>query len=307
MTISTVENNTTISSKQREDLLKAFPKGCVAIDLETTGLSPLCDRIIELSAIKVTPSETTTFDQLIDPEKVIPQFTIDIHGITNDMIVGKPKIEEVLPKFLEFAGKLPWIAHNAKFDAGFMVFNIHQLNLDSYMSDVYCSINFARYTMKEMTSYKLANLVKELDIPLENHHRALDDAIACLKVFIAGVSRLLETYDVPKIKKGYVCNMADFSKKKTLDIPYNLRGLKQACEEQELIEIRYRGGSHKGKFRPVKAMSLLPMPSGNVLYAHCMLSDLYKSFTLKKIAEFKPVTKEQVLIRVSQLTDDENE
>ena len=218
LTISTIENSTTIGPQEREDLLKAFPKGCVAIDLETTGLSPLCDRIIELSAIKVTPSEISTFDQLIDPEKDIPQFTIDIHGITNDMVQGQPKIEEVLPKFLEFAGKLPWVAHNAKFDAGFMVFNIHQLNLESHMSDVYCSINFARYSMKDMPSYKLGNLVKELGIPLENHHRALDDAIACLKVFIAGVSKLLQTYDVPKIKKGYVCNMADFSKKKLLDI-----------------------------------------------------------------------------------------
>ena len=91
-----------LSDTEKENLLRSFPNGIVAVDLETTGLSPLIDKVIELSAIKITPYGEETFDQLIDPRIDIPQFTIDIHGITNDMVQGKPLYSDVLPDFINF-------------------------------------------------------------------------------------------------------------------------------------------------------------------------------------------------------------
>ena len=153
-----------LTDSEKETLLRSFPNGIVAVDLETTGLSPLVDKIIELSAIKITPYGEEIFDQLIDPKIDIPQFTIDIHGITNDMVEGKPELSEVLPGFTKFLGSLPLVAHNAKFDSGFIVFGMHQNKLPLNESHVYCTVRFSRYSLKGMPNFKLATLSKELDI-----------------------------------------------------------------------------------------------------------------------------------------------
>ena len=63
--------------------------------------------------------------------------------------------------------------------------------------------------------------------------------------------------------------------------------LKETVETQNELEIIYRGGSHKGEWRPIRPVSLLPMPNGNMLYAHCLLSDIYKSFALHKIQDVR--------------------
>ena len=102
-------------------LLEKFPRGVIALDLEMTGLSPLNDHIIEIGAIKVTPNvaEAKIFDQLVSPPVKISscsKASSEIHGITDQMVLGQPKLEVVLPKLFEFVGTLPIIAHNAKFD-----------------------------------------------------------------------------------------------------------------------------------------------------------------------------------------------
>ncbi len=284
-----------IPNSEIEILLKAFPQGVVAIDLETTGLSPLMDKIIELSAIKITPSGVSLFDELIDPEIEIPEHTIAIHGITDEMVKGKPKVSEILPKFQPFAGELPIIAHNARFDLGFIVFNLHQMDLKLQKSPVYCSVRYARATMPDLDSYKLGNLCKTLEIGLENHHRALDDAIACLRVYAKGLLFQFKEKEKIKIHQGYLFDQADFDKKNIFEIPKYLEGLKSVVEKQQMIEIKYRGGSMKGQYRPIRPTSMLPMPQGNVLYAHCLISDLYKSFALKKIADFKLITEDELV------------
>jgi len=278
-----------------EILLKAFPQGVVAIDLETTGLSPLMDKIIEISAIKVTPGGVFKFDELVDPQMKIPEFTIGIHGITDEMVAGKPTIEEILPKFLPFAGDLPIVAHNARFDLGFIVFNKHQQNLDLQKSNIYCSVRFARASMPDLLSYKLGTLCEKLELPLENHHRAFDDAVACLRVFAKGLENQLKEKDKLAIRQGYIFNLEDFNTKDVFVIPDHLDGLKEIVDKQQMIEIKYKGGSMKGKFRPIKPVSMLPMPQGNVLYAHCLISDLYKSFALRKISAYNVIDEDDLV------------
>lgn len=183
MTDSNKVKSLEFSDKYKDILLRIFPQGVVALDLETTGLSPLIDKIIELSAVKITPEGISYFDELVNPMISIPQFTIDIHGITDDMVLGKRCVEEVQRDFMGFLGDLPIIAHNAKFDLGFIVFNLHQDSASFSKSDVFCSCRLSRYALGHMPNHKLGTLVKELGIPLDNHHRALDDAVACLKVY----------------------------------------------------------------------------------------------------------------------------
>ena len=93
----------------------------ICFDCETTGLTPETDRIIELAAVRFTFSEILdTFETLIDPETPISPESMAIHHITDAMVQGKPKIQEVLPSFLEFIGKGMIVGHGITNDIAFV-------------------------------------------------------------------------------------------------------------------------------------------------------------------------------------------
>ncbi len=276
----------TINFTQSEikNINKYFPDGLIALDLETSGLSPLVDEIIEIAAIKVVGNKIETFESLVKPKNPIPEFTTKIHGITDDMVKDSPSIEEVLPKFLEFSGNTPLVAHNAKFDIGFIVFAMHQQKIELHKAKVFCSCKLSRKYVKGSENHKLSSLCKHFEIPLKNHHRALDDTIACLRVF---AKTLDEVKSNRQLKEGEILNIRDFTRANIAEAPEIIQQLQKKIANQEVIDIKYKGGSYKGKFRPIKPVALLPMPAGDVLYAHCLLTDIYKSFAIKKIQDLR--------------------
>ena len=98
-----------------------FDQEFVAFDLETTGLSSVTDRIIEIGAVILkNGQEVDRFQTFVDPERPLERKIVDLTGITDEMLKGAPKIEEVLPKFLEFVGDRVLVAHNSDFDTGFI-------------------------------------------------------------------------------------------------------------------------------------------------------------------------------------------
>lgn len=287
-----------ISTLEIEILRLFFPQGVVALDLETTGLSPLVDRIIEVSAVKVTADSVEIFDQLVNPEIHIPEYTTEIHNITDAMVKDSPTINAVMPKFADFIEGLPLIAHNARFDIGFIVYDLLQLKLDLPPVKVYCSCALSRKVFTESANHRLATLIENLGIKLENHHRALDDARACLQVFAQALITYYEKKKNTKIlKSAFLFEVKSFDKNVELKIPHHLRDLESVVGKQEMVDIKYKGGSMKGQFRPVRPISLLPMPEGPILYAHCLVSDLYKSFAVKKVAEVRLLSAEEQLER----------
>lgn len=283
-------------------LLEIFPQGIVAIDLETTGLSPLVDRIIELAAIKVTPEKVEVWDELINPGVEIPPFTTDIHGITQDMVKDKEPLSKRLPSFLEFIEDLPLVAHNAKFDVGFILFAQHQLGFPLGKNDVYCTVKASRNAFENMPNHKLGTLAEKLDLKLENHHRAQDDALACLEVFKQAIIKGNEKEKTRKIlKESYLFNLQDFKKNSMEKLPKPIEVLSKKAERQTVVDIKYKGGSYKGQFRPVKPISLLPMPEGHILYALCLFTNLHKSFALSKIQAVKELNAEEISQRYKAL------
>jgi len=279
-------------------LLDIFPNGLIAIDLETTGLSPLIDRIIEVAAIKITQDGLTSLASLINPNIPIPPLTTDIHGIRDADVIGKPSLSAFLPQFQEFIGTLPLIAHNAKFDAGFIVFAAHQLHFELTKNDFYCTVKASRIAFPELPNHKLGTVAHELNLPLENHHRAEDDALASLLLFNKA---LAGPHAKKVIKHSYVFKLSDFKKNKFPPLPKKLEVLKKKVETQTLIDIKYKGGSHRGKYRPIKPVALLPMPEGNILYGLCLLSNLYKSFSLLKIQDIKELNADEISGRYKAL------
>jgi len=277
-------------AEELEILLKFFPDGIIALDFETTGLSPLVDRIIEISAIKVTSHGIFTFNELINPQMDIPDITTQIHHITDSMVKDSRTSIEVLPEFVKFLENLPLIAHNAQFDMGFLIYNIHNQKLIIPPSNVYCSCKFSRKMFKESANHKLKTVADTLGIEIKNHHRALDDAYASLRIFAKGLLRqnVINNFDVI-FKDSNIFNLGSFDTLEDLSIPNHLKDLEPKVRNQDYIEIKYAGGSHGKNFRPVHALSLLPLPGGNVLYAKCLLSDIYKSFLLKKIIAWRDI------------------
>jgi len=149
------ESDWKLSDPELQTLLNFFPRGLIALDLETTGLSPLVDQIIEIAALKITPDGAFLFDTLINPGIPIPEETIVFHQINDEMVKNSPKILEILPSFHYFLEDLPIVAHNAKFDLGFIVMALQKNSMPLSGSDIFCSCKLARHTHKSAQNHKL--------------------------------------------------------------------------------------------------------------------------------------------------------
>ena len=163
----------------------------VAFDLETTGLSADNDRIIEIGAVLFRGGkEAERFQTFVDPQRKLEQKIVDLTGISDDMLVGAPKIDEVLPKFLEFVGGRVVVAHNAKFDTSFIRAACRELDVPYELTSV-DTLSLAQQLMPQMNKYKLDVVAKALKLPGFNHHRAADDANICGQI-MAKFLKMLE-------------------------------------------------------------------------------------------------------------------
>ena len=161
-----------VINNQNENIDDCF----VVFDIETTGLSSENDRITEIGAVKIENGKIVDrFNEFVNPGIDIPYKITELTGITNDMVEGADSIEEILPKFLEFAKGSVVVAHNAAFDAAFIKKNSERLNL-KFENAIMDTIPLAKYLLPELKTFKLNVVAKHLGISLENHHRAVDDA-----------------------------------------------------------------------------------------------------------------------------------
>lgn len=164
----------------------------VVFDIETTGFNSQNDRIIEIGAVKVVDGKVTeTFSEFVNPQIPIPYRITQLTTITDAMVMDAGIIEEVLPRFFEFCKGSVLVAHNAGFDTGFIRENARQLNL-VYDFTVVDTLGLARCLMGHLGKYTLDNICKHLNIVLETHHRAVDDATATGKMFVAFIDMLEE-------------------------------------------------------------------------------------------------------------------
>ena len=162
----------------------------VVFDLETTGFSAIKDRIIEIGAVKVQNGEIVdSFSTFVNPKRPIPFEITQLTSITDEMVMDSPDIETILPQFLEFVGDAVLVAHNAGFDVGFIEQNCRYQDIEPDF--VYVdTVALARVLLPTLSKYKLNIVAKALDISLENHHRAVDDAGATAEIFVKFVQML---------------------------------------------------------------------------------------------------------------------
>jgi DNA polymerase III epsilon subunit family exonuclease len=163
----------------------------VAFDIETTGLEPILNRIVEIGGIKFQGDTILdSFNHLVDPDMVIPDETIRIHGITNDMVKGKPNIDQVLPDFAAFLDDTIPVAHNALFDVSFLAYDFSKIQLKPSPLPILDTCTLSRSLFPRLSSHSLENLAKQFDFVSKNHHRSLSDAEVCMRIFNRCVEKL---------------------------------------------------------------------------------------------------------------------
>ena len=164
----------------------------VVFDLETTGFSPIQDKIIEIGAVKVERGVITErFSTFVNPKIPIPFKITQLTSITDDMVVDAETIDVVLPKFLDFIGDAVLVAHNAGFDVSFIEQNCRYQEIEREFISL-DTVALARVLLPTLSKYKLNVVAKALNISLENHHRAVDDAGATAEIFVRFVEMLKE-------------------------------------------------------------------------------------------------------------------
>ena len=162
----------------------------VVLDVETTGLNTFTDKIIEIGAVRLEGGrEVKEFSMLIDPERPVPQKVTELTGITNGMLRDQKRIGEVIGDFAKFCEGAVLVAHNAGFDTAFFrrAFEAAGLPFDHPVLD---TLALSRNLFASLKSHKLGVICKELDVSLENAHRAVHDARATGEVLLKMLERM---------------------------------------------------------------------------------------------------------------------
>lgn len=210
----------------------------IVFDLETTGVNPHKNKIIEIGAVRVKGNDIVDkFHSFVDPEIDIPSEITEITGIRDDMVKGAKKIEEILPDFIKFISDSTIVGHNVEFDMGFLRINAEKIG--HKVENAYVdNLDLARSILSDKRKHRLNDLAKHFNFELK-HHRALDDAEATAKIFL-------------KLKEGI--NLKDVTRSVKLTFPNNILIYAKNLEGlKELYDVVSH--SHLNDFRRVPKIS----------------------------------------------------
>lgn len=170
----------------------------VVVDIETTGLSPVTEEVIEVGAVRVKGGQLgERFQAFARPGKPISPKIQELTGITPDMMADAEPPGDVLARFREFLGDAVFVAHNAQFDASFLDYHFRRLFGEPLRNPVLDTLWLSRSVLTHLRSHKLDLVAKELGVPMERHHRALDDAETAGAIMLKLLERGLK--DRPEI------------------------------------------------------------------------------------------------------------
>lgn len=193
----------TLTSPVKQRLGKSF----IAFDVETTGIDPQADRIIELGAVRfVDGIPVDSFSTLVNPNKRIPASATAVNHITNDMIIDAPDERTAFAAFLKYldravVGSEIMCAHNASFDFGFLENTLKRLGYSAQLKYI-DTLSLSRKYIKGIPSYKLGTIADCLSIQNRAAHRAAGDAEVCGKILIA----ILDSHSENGSYKEYFSN-----------------------------------------------------------------------------------------------------
>lgn len=156
--------NSMVRDRKGHSLL-AFPSRYVVLDLETTGLDPQYDDIIEVAAIRIVDGAIEdSFSSLVNPGYSIDEFIAELTGITDDMLAPAPSLDSVLPAFLSFIGSDVVVGHNVNFDINFIYDSCSALSLEPFSNDFVDTMRISRKLFPEDRHHILKILSADLGL-----------------------------------------------------------------------------------------------------------------------------------------------
>ena len=164
---------------KRGKLLRDYVADYTVFDLETTGIRPDYDSIIEISAVKVTGGKLMdTFSSLVNPERPIPYRATKVNGISDEMVADEPALNTIFPDFVEFIGEDILVGHNIhSFDMKFIWKAAEMLFGQTISNDYIDTLSMARRCLPQLAHHKLVDLAAYYQISTAGAHRALNDCM----------------------------------------------------------------------------------------------------------------------------------
>lgn len=158
--------------------LKAFPDSYVVLDIETTGLNPKENEIIELSAIKVENDIVVEeFSTLVKPTCTISPYITNLTGINQSMTENAPDIKTAIKRFADFCSGSIIMGHNVKFDIGFISTNLHRYHNLPFSNDYVDTLRLARIYLPSLSNKKLGTIASYFNFDTRGMHRGLKDCV----------------------------------------------------------------------------------------------------------------------------------
>jgi len=268
----------------------------VGFDTETTGLSPLASRLIELSGVKFRSdgSVASTFSQLIDPESSIPQEATSVHGITDEMVRGQPTYHQVVPDFLDWLedDNIVLVAHNASFDLGFLAVALARLRLAAPGYPVIDTLNLCRRLVPNAPNHQLKTLTEHLELEAGGYHRALADSFHVKDLLIRMLQLMPDCNSWNEISQS--CGVLSFSDlcedgfARIETMPEGFESIKDAISSEQQVQLVYNNG-HTSR-RVVTPQSVHAWRGHLYLSAFCHSAQAERTFRLDKIISYQIMT-----------------
>jgi len=253
----------------------------IAFDVETTGLVPGVDRIIELAAVKFEGRLVLeSFQRLVDPGFSIPEPASRVNGITDIMVRGAPRIEEALQGFLCFLGQGTPMAHNATFDVGFIAADARRTGMVPPAGPVLDTRGLARHVFPKRTSYSLQTLTRDLRLD-QGSHRALADAHACRELFLRCRQMLEDDMSPAALAKASGAPL-DFLCHVPRHAELAVR-LAEAMRRGVDVRIQYRSSGGDVTERDIQPLTFVIVGGAICIRAFCRLRGAERTFRLDAI------------------------
>lgn len=174
----------------------------VVVDVETTGMSPVDDRITEIAMMKIQDGALIDeFSTLVNPLRTIPAYITSMTGIDNVMVHDAPTAREVVPYITEFLEDAVFVAHNSAFDWGFVSHTSLRERGVRLFNPQLCTVKLSRHILPQLPSKSLGPVAEFLEIKIPERHRASGDAYATALVLLKYLSFLRKRYEVKTVNE----------------------------------------------------------------------------------------------------------
>lgn len=265
-------------------------EGIVTFDVETTGLHPLFEHIVEIAAVRwVNGEPVATFQTLVDPGQPIDPAATAIHGICDADVRRQPKVGGALDAFWQFVGPHPLAAHNAVFDAGFLVMESLRTRRRLPTKPLLDTLALARAAYPHLSSHRLDLLASRLRIQSGRAHRALADAMTAGHLLHRAMKRLSQAPARVWLPWGLLSER---------DLSLPLSWLARAAQHGAWVTITYaKEGIPQLEERRVKPLGVFTVNRRCYLYAYCSKRQADRTFQVDRIRAVSPGAEAAVLAR----------